>query len=690
MLATSAVSSREENLPSPHLLDLRGYSFRRPMITPTKEAPSKNSLAAAFLSNKEKIVAPEKISKKIFHSIKNNLTEGSKVIKQKIHFKSYFQEKIKLTKNDKLISELKQVGMVNLFQLLGFVILETYKFLSSPIKRASVETQNLASLINPESINEDAKSCVSTDLILPKRTVLGFALPHGWHKTLLSFIAVALILTLPIQALSYWQDVVNANQSQPAAPDKQNTLSSLTNDVKKAVILSQIWPAMAGFKEKKRYLVLFQNDNEIRPTGGFIGSFALVDIYQGKITNIEIPGGGPYDLQGSLTENVSSPRPIQLARARWEMQDANWFPDYPASAEKIKWFYEHSGGPSVDGVIALNTQLLQELLKITGPIELSEYGKFINADNFFMELQKAVEIEYDRALNKPKQIIADLAPKLLKELLNNKDNYLKVAAVCDQSLIEKNLLLYFTNPGLENSIINLGWGGEIKNFDQDYLSVINTNIGGQKSDAAISQKIFKETEIMNDGSIISTVNISRTNESNKGDLFTGINNVDYIRVYVPEGSQLISASGFNPPSRELFEKAEVYLALDQDLQAISGKITMDPLTGTDINNEFGKTVFGNWSQTKPGETVTLTFKYLLPFKVKKGAKSLLAQTTKDQYALLVQKQPGSKNVTIENSLKFPASWQVFWQYPEWTQTNNIVKTESDLDTDQMYGMIFEK
>ena len=94
------------------------------------------------------------------------------------------------------------------------------------------------------------------------------------------------------------------------------------------VSLSSALDSVFGDKQLKRYLIVFQNNNEIRPTGGFMGSFALVDIQKGKILNIDIPGGGTYDLKGQMKKEVEPPLPLQLSNNRWEFQDANWFPDF--------------------------------------------------------------------------------------------------------------------------------------------------------------------------------------------------------------------------------------------------------------------------------------------------------------------------------------------------------------------------
>jgi len=198
----------------------------------------------------------------------------------------------------------------------------------------------------------------------------------------------------------------------------QGKLPQLVSGMKNLISVSDLLIKFLGDEMDKRYLVVFQNPGEIRPTGGFIGSLALVDFRRGEIKNMEVPGGGSYDFEGSLKERIVSPGPLRLVAARWQLQDANWFFDFPTSAQKIKWFYEKSGGPTVDGVIALNADLVADFLAIVGPIEMPEYGKTISKENFIEEVQKSVELEYDKAENKPKQIIADMAPKLISKLLH--------------------------------------------------------------------------------------------------------------------------------------------------------------------------------------------------------------------------------------------------------------------------------
>ncbi len=452
-----------------------------------------------------------------------------------------------------------------------------------------------------------------------------------------------------------------------------------------------------GQNIKRRYLFVFQNNNELRPTGGFMGSFALVDIDRGQITNIEIPGGGTYDMQGNLFEKLVSPYPLHLINPLWQMQDANWFPDFPSSAKKTMWFYEHSGGSSVDGVIAINSSFLPKLLDLTGPIYLEDYQQYFTSANIVNELQNAIEIEYNNETeNTPKKILGELAPKLIEKLFELKGNDLiTLAKTVKNNLAEKEIQMYFRNEDVQNKISEYGWTGEILDSSKDYLAVINSNIGGGKTDAYIEQNINLTTDIYNNGEIINTVEITRKHTGKISDTFGQTSNLDYLRIYVPYGSQLISAQNFDDIPAEAFEKAETYWQDDTDLTNIQGDIWVDQNTGTFINNEYNKTVFGNWIQVDPGEEKTVIFKYRLPITLnftenKKGFLLFDEKTQAGYHSLFWQKQAGQQNTTYNVKFNLPYEINSTWVYPEnMAKEKNTLHSESKNKTDELFAFIIE-
>lgn len=477
----------------------------------------------------------------------------------------------------------------------------------------------------------------------------------------------------------------------------QGKLPQLVSSMKNLISVSDLLIKFLGDGMDKRYLVIFQNPGEIRPTGGFIGSLALVDFDRGEIKNMEVPGGGSYDFQGSLKERIASPEPLQLIAARWQLHDANWFFDFPTSAQKIKWFYEKSGGPTVDGVIAVNADLIADLLAVVGPIEMPEYGKILTKENFIEEIQRAVEIEYDKVENKPKKVIGDMAPKLIAKLIAAEPKQFgEILTTLIRAQREKNILLYSVFPEIEHEIKNFGWGGEIKSVPEkaDYLAVVNTNIAGQKTDRVIKQTVNLETDIVEGGYIKNRLTVTREHEGIKRELFTGVRNVDYLRVYVPMGSTLISATGFEAPPANLFEKPDSDYKMDMDLKN-SGESSVDASSGTVISNESGKTVFGNWVQVDPGETATVTLEYILPFRLSlpvsekswwDNFEEKLGRRKEPNavYQLLVQKQSGVLS-NFTSSLSFPREWQLAWQSGNVAKANAAsTESESRLDSDKFY------
>lgn len=426
-----------------------------------------------------------------------------------------------------------------------------------------------------------------------------------------------------------------------------------------------------------RYMVAFQNPTELRPTGGFIGSFAEVTVHDGVIEEMTVPGGGTYDMQGQLTEYVASPSPLGLINARWELQDANWFPDFPTSARKVQWFYEHAGGPSTDGVVAVNATFVVKLLEILGPVEMPEYGRTIDAENFMFETQKIVELEYDKEENAPKAFIGDLAPILLARSTEaDMPTFLQILDLVGTSLAEKDIQLYFDNNTLEAAVEELGWSGAVKQTSGDYLMVVNTNLGGGKTDQVIDQDVAVDVAIADDGSVVNTVTITKTHLGMANALFSGRNNVDYLRLYVPLGSELLSASGFEIPPDELFEPSEVDLEVDRDLAAAMTNLAHDTQSGTAVWEESGKTVFGNWMQTAPGETEVVTLTYRLPFTLVAEEAGFLAKARAGlgwgsivPYSLFLQKQSGADTRTTDVTVTVPEHWSTAWESGEMTIAN---------------------
>ena len=458
----------------------------------------------------------------------------------------------------------------------------------------------------------------------------------------------------------------------------KNKVPSLSKALSEFLTFSDTLKTILGENRKMRYLVVFQNNTELRATGGFVGSFAQIDVLNGEIVSVDIPQGGSYDVQGQLSAFVAPPQPLTLVNPRWEFHDANWFPDFPTSASKMMWFYEKSGGPTVDGVIAINATLMPDLLAILGDVEMPEYGRTIDSENFLFETQKIVEYEYkdlqladvSRKVAAPKKFIGDLAPKLLEKLKSA--DLATTLAVLDRlgtGLQEKDVQFYFDNNALESQMVTLGWSGSVIDTQGDYLMLIDTNLGGGKTDTVIDQNVDVQVDISEDGTVTNTVTITKQHRGLKTSLFEGANNVDYLRIYVPAGSEFLSGSGFEAPPLKAYDQTDLDLEFDEDLSLVMSGERKDAGTGTDIWNESGKTVFGNWVQTAPGESQTVVFSYRLPWKVISSdtstgliaaAKTRLGFKDLQTYTMFVQKQSGVNTRQTNISLNLPSNRKLIW------------------------------
>ncbi len=374
------------------------------------------------------------------------------------------------------------------------------------------------------------------------------------------------------------------------------------------------------FKDGK-YLVLFQNNSEIRSSGGFIGSFAVLEIKNYEIKNLNF-NTNIYTLDREFAESYQVEAPVPVAKMlngeTWALRDANYEASFSKASEDILSFYQLESGDDIDGVIGLNAKVVVDLLKITGPIKLEKYDTEISADNFYQETQFKVEKEYYQnpenwAINEPKTFLKDLYPELLKRALEKK---LALFRLLKQELAQKEIVFYFKD-SIKQQVAGVNnWAGEIPsdtvlknlfNTDSfvDYLYINSNSYSGNKSSTSIDEKIdYKIIDNSHFGSNNLKVNLKITRIHSGSYNWPDGKNTTWLRVYVPTKAQ--------------FEKA---LLNEKDISS-----------NIEIGNNSGKTFFGLEQMLEPGEAEVLEFEYFLP--------------KTSSYSLLVQKQPGKNNTTL--------------------------------------------
>lgn len=430
---------------------------------------------------------------------------------------------------------------------------------------------------------------------------------------------------------------------------------------------------LLGGEHRKDYLLLFNNTAEMRATGGFIGSYGEVTVDGGEIEEINIPEGGSYARQGQSTAFYFAPEPLQLINERWELQDANWYPDFPLSAKQALKLHAATGAPTMDGVISVNSTILPELLAATGPITLED-GQELNSENVLFFVRSSIdEANTDPETEEaPKAILGELSAALMEKFAEiNAEESVKLFDVLISSLEKRDVQIYLKENEAQAIIKENGWSGEQKQTDGDYLQVVNTNIGGGKTDNVIDQQVKLHVDIREDGSVINTLTYEKTHLGLETSFLEGKNNVDFVRFYVPEGSEFLSAEGFDEiPDESLFEDTDLPLQPDPDYLFLASEAKTHSPSETLVWDENGKTVFGNWIQTKPGETEVVRITYKTPVKLNFGEtdanfveklKSRVGIQDLTAYSLYLQKQSGITRRNTEVTVSYPGNRSVIWQ-----------------------------
>jgi hypothetical protein len=396
---------------------------------------------------------------------------------------------------------------------------------------------------------------------------------------------------------------------------------------------------------EKRILVLFQNPSELRPAGGFLGSYAEIMLTQNGINNIVV--WDIYDPDGQLDIAIQPPYELQTLVTKWGARDANWFFDFPTSAQKVISMLETSKIyreqiATFDGAIAINIFVLQSLLAITGQVELPEYNLTIHSENFLTEIQREVEAGNDKKTGEPKRILKVLAPILfdrLSTLTSHQKQQLFKALQYHTK--KKDIMMYFKKYEIQNFLEKYELAGKVfpipENFNGDYLAVVNTNIAGGKTDIVMNQHIKLSSKIEANGRIDNFLTIERIHDGiTYKDPWYRKNNQSYIKIFTPKNSRLTYVNGND---KKIITPSVNYettnFLTDPTLNLIETSRTHNLVLLADTLEESGKTVFGVWQIIKAGDKKTLELQYFNP-------KRILLSGDEIPYEFIFEKQSGNR------------------------------------------------
>lgn len=404
--------------------------------------------------------------------------------------------------------------------------------------------------------------------------------------------------------------------------NKLTEVKTLTDEgvtfVHQARPLIKVLPSLLGEDEEKKYLVIFQNDKELRPTGGFITAYSIFNLNKGVIsvdTSDDI-----YTLDDTISNKPKAPQPIldYLPKVySWNLRDSNLSPDFLESMKTFRAMYAKAGEyKPVDGIVAIDTHVLVSTIKILDDEVTADGITFTTKTDAHCDCPQVI-YELENNISRPvnyiktdrKGLLGDLLYAIMQKALTSSPK--QYWGQLFQSMLlqtqQKHVLFDLYNDQAQQGIKAMNAAGQILPFDGDYLHINDTNFAGAKTNLFLEEAVTNQYDVKSDGTITKTVTINYKDpypqsdcNLERGGLCLNSTLRNWLRIYVPKGSKLVSSTGSQV-------KIKTY-------------------------DELGKTVFDGFLTVRPMGASTFTISYELPFKVSSA-----------KLPVLIQKQPGTDN-----------------------------------------------
>ena len=393
-------------------------------------------------------------------------------------------------------------------------------------------------------------------------------------------------------------------------------------------------PALLGIDRQRHYLLIAQNSDELRATGGFISGVALLRVDRGQISVGEFQDSFAVDDLSKRHPEAPEPLIRYMFAWQWLFRDANWSPDLPTSARQLVRMYELDRGIKVDGVIAVNLNALPAILEAVGPISTAAGEEPVSGTNVVAKIKEywtsplvpatPADWWYHR-----KDYVGDLLKAVMGRLMSGEFNRSRAVESIAELARTKDLWVYVEGSDGAASLV-VPQDGTLYHGTGDALMLVDSNVGFNKVDSNMQRSIDYTVQVEPSGSVRGTVVITYTNKSTASDaycvhqpLYLGTY-VDlqqgcywnYVRVVVPPGSELLLAGGVT-----------------------------DAKTDT---TEAGRIVFGGYLVIPRGATRQVRFTYRLPFLLE----------SQSDYTVKLEKQPGVPAIETRVRMLVPEGWEV--------------------------------
>ncbi len=448
----------------------------------------------------------------------------------------------------------------------------------------------------------------------------------------------------------------------------------------------------AGDSGLQTYLVLLQNEDELRATGGFITAVASVTLERGEIVAFKVEDSYAVDDYSKIYPAPPWQLYEYMHSPNWVFRDSNWSPDFPTTAKWAEYLYAYSSAHAVDGVIAIDQQAIRILLAALGPLALEGAPEPISADNV---------IEYMRYARNPDQGAAtgdewfeerkDFMQPMAQALFEKLQNYSSLSLVdlgqaMLKALDERHILVQMDDPEMAALLANRGWDGALHPREGDYLMVVDSNLGFNKVNAAVQSEIHYDVDLSNIETPSAELRLIHRNPTageepcrhapyDTNDYASLMTRCywNYSRVYTLANTELLDSTLQFIPSKWMIREELVPAQID--ILDDNGLVEESP---------EGLRAFGTMIVVPLQEQQETSFQFDLPSSVVESD----TKGTVHAYKLYVQKQPGTIAVPIMVSIHLPEGFEVVKTIPEGHVLDNVWQAEITLVTDVSFRLEF--
>jgi hypothetical protein len=320
---------------------------------------------------------------------------------------------------------------------------------------------------------------------------------------------------------------------------------------------SELLTTALGLDATRTYLILSQNSDELRPSGGYISTYGWMTVRNGRILDYDYspstassPNPPPVDLSSEVTVPDWWIRYQPTIYAAW---DGSWYADFPSTAAMAAWYYDRGDNPQspVDGVISIDIVGFEYLLEMLGSVMVPGYDIVVTPENFRAEVYR---IRAEGGGDRPhKQFVAALYRQIIEDwqsVAQDQASNMRGAAL--RALQEKHIMIYFTDTRLNAALDELGWSGQQKSGQSnDYLLVADANLGNKANRSVIRQFTY-DVDIQPDGSLKNQLAVGYDYSARVAEQDPAVapehGPLDYnslLQVYVPASSVLTGTSNLD-------------------------------------------------------------------------------------------------------------------------------------------------